>query len=303
MSPLRKFRCHADVVRQIPSYAALYALVLLAGAAIAMPASRVAHRSAPSEKAKGMRSYVGFDRNDYPGDSAMAELKRIFAFTGYWVVPPPGESNNSWTGKRDVLRGMGYGFLVLFQPNAKNPPGVIENANGMGMRDAARAIAGAMDNGFPRGTVIFLDLEQGGRLPPQQLFYALAWIDAVNASRFRAGVYCSGISLNEGGSSVITAEDLREQAAGRKIVYWVFNDMCPPAPGCAVSNPPPMMSASGVPFADVWQYAQTPEERDRTARCAATYGADGKCYAPGRAASGAFLDLDVADSPDPSRGR
>ena len=56
---------------------------------------------------------LGFDRNDYPGDEAMAGLKAQFAYTGYWLTPPPGEKTNGWTGKREVLRAQGYGFLVL----------------------------------------------------------------------------------------------------------------------------------------------------------------------------------------------
>ena len=63
------------------------------------------------------------------------------------------------------------------------------------------------------------------------------------------------------------------------------------------------VSAGGVAFADVWQYAQSPQQTERTSKCAATYGADGKCYAPGGAASNIFLDLDVATSADPSGGR
>lgn len=56
---------------------------------------------------------VGFDRNDYPGDEAMAGLRKQFAYTGYWLTPPPGETTNGWGGKRTLLREQGYGFLVL----------------------------------------------------------------------------------------------------------------------------------------------------------------------------------------------
>src|SRR5882762_10522302 len=60
-----------------------------------------------------LTDFVGFDRNDYPGDDAMAGLKAQFAYTGYWLTPPPGEKTNGWVGKRAVLRAQGYGFLVL----------------------------------------------------------------------------------------------------------------------------------------------------------------------------------------------
>jgi hypothetical protein len=279
-------------------------MLIVAASAILMnrPGTQAAvHAAAPQKPAQ---SYLGFDRNDYPGDAAMAELRKTFAFSGYWISPPPDESSTSWLGKRGTMQAAGFGFLVLFNGKPPNHPGVIENATGIGTRDAARAVAGALDNGFPPGTAIFLDQEEGGRLERRQLAYILAWVDGVDASQFRAGVYCSGIPVaGENGGAVITAEDLRQHSAGRQIVYWVFNDVCPPAPGCMIRKPLPSVSASGTVFADVWQYAQSPQEKDRTARCGATYNADGKCYAPGGAASNVFLDLDVATSPDPSHAR
>src|ERR1700756_749531 len=36
------------------------------------------------------RAYLGFDRNDYPGDANLAVLRRTFSFTGYWLNVPPG---------------------------------------------------------------------------------------------------------------------------------------------------------------------------------------------------------------------
>ncbi len=36
-------------------------------------------------------SYLGFDRNDYPGDGNLPALRKSFAFTGFWLNNPPGE--------------------------------------------------------------------------------------------------------------------------------------------------------------------------------------------------------------------
>jgi len=52
----------------------------------------------------------------------------------------------------------------------------------------------------------------------------------------------------------------------------------------------------------VWQFAQAPRRKEFTARCAATYNADGNCYAPGDAAHAWFLDLNTASTADPSGG-
>jgi hypothetical protein len=37
--------------------------------------------------------FVGFDRNDYPGDSNLKSLRRTFSYSGYWLnIPPRGEN-------------------------------------------------------------------------------------------------------------------------------------------------------------------------------------------------------------------
>src|SRR5580704_6518398 len=58
--------------------------------------------------------YLGFDRNTYPGDAALVTLRKTFSFTGYWLNNPPGETSNSWRGKREILNSNGFGFLLLF---------------------------------------------------------------------------------------------------------------------------------------------------------------------------------------------
>ena len=59
-------------------------------------------------------AYLGFDRNDYPGDSNLRILRQTFSFSGYWLNNPPGAKTNSWVGKRKTLQDAGFGFLVLF---------------------------------------------------------------------------------------------------------------------------------------------------------------------------------------------
>jgi hypothetical protein len=59
-------------------------------------------------------TYLGFDRNDYPGDANLKVLRQTFSYTGYWLNNPPGENANSWTGHRIAIQNAGFGFLVLF---------------------------------------------------------------------------------------------------------------------------------------------------------------------------------------------
>src|SRR5581483_9503095 len=139
--------------------------------------------------------------------------------------------SNSWRGKRQTVEAAGFGFAVLFNGRRYAELKPLAHATAVGKSDAAAAVAAARQEGFPTGSTIFLDQEEGGRLLPEQRAYLHAWVDTINSSGFQAGVYCSGIGFREAsGAFVITADDIREHAAGRKITYWVTNDACPPSP-------------------------------------------------------------------------
>jgi len=245
------------------------------------------------------QTYLGFDRNDYPGDANLTVLRKTFSYTGYWLNNPPGAKSNSWAGKRQELQSAGFGFLVLF--NGRLYKELKHNAATTGEADGRAAASAARREGFPQRTIIFLDIEEGGRMLPEQEAYIYAWVDAVIASGFKVGVYCSGIPAKEGKMSVVTAEDIRENAQGREISFWVTNDACPPSPGCTVSPSAP--SHSGVAFADVWQFAQSPRRKDFAVQCH-NYSSDGNCYPPGvDPATHLHVDMNSATSADPSKGR
>lgn len=257
--------------------------------------------AAPAASAASTTTYLGFDRNEYPGDTAMAALRSTFSYTGYWLNNPPGARTNTWTGKRSWLADRGFGFLVLFNGRLDAELKRVDAAQS-GRTDGAAAVAAAKKEGFPPATVIFLDIEEGGRMLAEQKAYIYAWVDAVNAAGFRAGVYCSGIPAPEGGRvTVITAEDLRQNAGGRSLQFWVANDACPPSPGCVLPQRALAPAASGVASAVVWQYAQSPRRAEVARACKRTYAADGNCYVP--AARTVFLDLNTAHEADPSHGR
>ncbi|MGB6989122.1 MAG: glycoside hydrolase domain-containing protein [Candidatus Sulfotelmatobacter sp.] len=252
-------------------------------------------------------SYLGFDRNTYPGDANLKALHQTFSYTGYWLNNPPGEKTNTWTGHRAAVESAGFGFLVLFNGRLyaelkSAAPKSGARAMKLGHSDAQAAAAAARREGFPAQTIIFLDQEQGGRMLPEQKAYIYAWVDAVTAAGFRAGIYCSGIPAADD-DNVVTAEDIRKNAGARQIVYWAINDACPPAPGCNFSVHPPSPTESGVRFAEVWQFAQSPQRKDVAAQCS-NYSRDGNCYPPGISpAQHIHVDLNAATSPDPSSGR
>ncbi len=247
-------------------------------------------------------AYLGFDRNVYPGDASLSALHQTFSFTSYWLNNPPGENANTWTGHRAAVESAGFGFLVLFNGRLYASLKSETNAARLGRADARAAVAAAKREGFPTATIIFLDQEQGGRMLPEQKAYIYAWVDGVTAAGFRAGIYCSSAPAPDD-DNVVTANDIREHAGKRDIVYWAINDACPPAPGCSFSPNPAPPTQSGVDFAEVWQFAQSPQRKDVAAHCT-NYSRDGNCYPPGVAASlRLHVDLDAATSPDPSRGR
>ena len=257
-------------------------------------------------------AHAGFDRNDYPGDAALAGLRQHFDFTGYWLTNPPGETQNTWVGKRDVLRQAGFGFVVVangrldkdIQRSVKQG----KPAAALGRDDAAAAVAAARREGFPAGTIVFLDQEEGGAMLPEQADYLLGWTEALAASAYRPGVYASGQPVPNGSgpdgrpATITSIQDIRARVAAGKlhpIAFWVAQDACPPSNGCLVHPPP--ADASGTPDAAVWQYAQSPRRKNITQACGKTYAADGNCYTPAPARFD--VDLSVADSADPSHGR
>jgi Domain of unknown function (DUF1906) len=283
----------------------MFSLAVLFGGAIflAMLFSIPAPRTVSAASA-ATTSYLGFDRNVYPGDAGMLIMRKTFAYTSYWLSPPPGEKTNTWRGKREPLRAQGFGFLVLYRGRdsgefKKAADGPVKSAS-----DAAAAIASAKAEGFPHGTVIFLDIEEGGRLPAVYHAYLLAWTRAIIKAGFHPGVYCSGMpAKEEPGVTITTADDIRSHPATSDIAIWADNDACPPAPGCTFPENPPPPSASGIAAAIVWQFAQSPRRKELSARCATTYYKDGNCYTPGDTSHAWFLDVNSATSADPSNGR
>jgi hypothetical protein len=260
---------------------------------------------ASTDASSPTQTYLGFDRNDYPGDSALANLKSEFSFASYWLNAPPGETSDSWLGKRAVLQAQGLGFLVVFNGRLDKQLKSSAKAAELGKSDAAAAVAAALREGFPKGTTIFLDQEEGGRLLPEQNAYLFAWLDAVIASGFKAGVYCSGIPAPDGpGQFIVTANDIKRHQGDRSIAFFVYNDACPPSPGCARAASPPPPSGSGIPFASVWQFSQSPRRPEYSQACASTYAKDGNCYpSPQTGAGSIHLDFDSALWADPSNGR
>jgi len=96
--------------------------------------------ASPAQLPTRHAAYIGFDRNDYPGDANLKILRQTFSYSGYWLNNPPGAKTNSWTGKRKTLQAAGFGFLVLFNGRTYAEIRRAGDAAKLGTSDAAAAV-------------------------------------------------------------------------------------------------------------------------------------------------------------------
>lgn len=249
-------------------------------------------------------AYLGFDLNTFPGNAALPALRKNFSFSGYWLSPPPHEKTNTWVGQREALLSQGFGFLLLYNGPLTNDLKNESMGFERGAKDARAAAAAAKRDGFPARSVIFVDIEEGGRLSTSFHAYLKNWSAVLAQAGYRAGAYCSGMAVQDGPDLTIsTADDIRAHPPAPDFVYFIYNDSCPPSPGCVFPENPPLPQGSGIPYAAIWQYAQSPRRKEFTDLCPRGYFTDGNCYAPGDKAHSWLLDVSSASTPDPSNAR
>jgi hypothetical protein len=239
------------------------------------------------------RGVPGFDTRDYPGDATM---RRWFAASPYrWVgyyLPAPCYTGTTWTGRRQVLAEQGWGFAVLYvgeqdwramqaapgdtipvaQPGARCATANLTAANGAA--HAAAAAAAAAADGFPAGTVVFLNVERMERVEPELAAYVRSWFAALlDGGRYVPGLYAH--DLNAAQLYAILAEEFARRGRAERPRLWVARQA-----GFDIARSP-VESGHGV--ATAWQGRFDVRE---------TW--DGITL---------NIDVNVADSADPSRGR
>jgi hypothetical protein len=147
------------------------------------------------------RQYLGFDTNIYPGDRAMSVWAKdgTYQWVGYYLEAPC-HRDDSWSGKRETLSEMGWGLAVVYvgqqswSTTKRSTKGSTCSNKfvtaGNGTRDAADAIAKVVSEGFPHGSVIFLDIERMDKVTPAMKSYYTSWTKAVlNDGRYQPGYY------------------------------------------------------------------------------------------------------------------
>src|ERR1700753_3783870 len=140
-----------------------------------------------------MPGFAGFDRADYPGDAVMSWLKNNtnLVWCGYYLAPAPSHGNTSWMTNRAKLVAAGWGISPVFVGQQVTGPGSHNSSASAGVTDGESAAAMMKSEGFPAGSFVYLDLENGPPLTQLQKDYVANWCDAVTAGGYGPGVYCS----------------------------------------------------------------------------------------------------------------
>jgi hypothetical protein len=239
------------------------------------------------------RGVPGFDTRDYPGDTVM---RRWFTASPYrWVgyyLPAPCYTGTTWSGRRAALGQMGWGFAVLFVGEQdwsamRAAPGDTVPVAAAGARcasanltaqhgasHAATAEAAAAADGFPDATVIFLNVERVERVTPELAAYVRSWVATMlDRDRYTPGLYAHDLNAPE--LHALAAAEFERRGRTERPRLWVARQA-----GFAIASAP---AESGHAAASVWQGVFDTRE---------TW--DGITL---------NIDVNVADSADPSRGR
>lgn len=182
-----------------------------------------------------------------------------------------------------LLREVGWGLLPVYVgQESPTGPGSHVLTREQAHRDAGEAARLAAAAGLDADSVLYLDVEQGGKLAPDHLGYVSAWAAWLRReSAYRPGAYCSYRD---------TAAQLTEAAGALPI--WVFRvrDSGPAVIDLAAEVPPDP-GDSGFAPAVAWQYRMS---------------LSGSINLRWRDADGTVrelerVNLDCAVTPDPSR--
>jgi hypothetical protein len=183
-------------------------------AKVAQVAAAVTGQDAPVANEAEEGRFLGFDTHTYPGDQQMRAWKNApnapYNWVGFYLPSTPCHDDTSWRGKRKTLTDMGWGLAMVYvgqqtwnrKPRNLSPAqmarlkrqGATCSADFLsadrGTAEALDAIRKADAEGFPRGSVIFLDIERTEKMPPHMRDYYKSWVATVlTDGRYRPGVY------------------------------------------------------------------------------------------------------------------
>jgi len=221
-----------------------------------------------------MPAYPGFDSDVFPGPATLAWLKANtnLVWCGYYLAPAPNHHDRSWMGQRAALTAAGWGLAPTYLGQQLSLSGSHIMTAAQGTIDGDEAAAFMRSEGFAQGSFVYLDLEDGPPFAGSRTDYVAAWVAAVEAAQFGAGVYCS---------HAFAAEVQATQPNIRVWAYRVPIDTVHPFPGTNFPDSAP--AGCGYTGAFMWQLGQN---------CQITLGVT----PPGQL----VVDLSTSVSPDPS---
>ena len=181
---------------------------------VAQAAAAVTGQDAPMADEAEAGHFLGFDTHTYPGDDKMKAWRSApnapYHWVGFYLPAAPCHKGTSWKGKRQTLIDMGWGIAVVYvgqqtwnrplrtltaaQHNRLVSRGVTCNGDFVaaprGVQEAYDAIRKTEAEGFPKGSVIFLDVERMEKMPQRMRDYINAWVGTVlSDKRYRPGIY------------------------------------------------------------------------------------------------------------------
>ncbi|MEX2569737.1 MAG: glycoside hydrolase domain-containing protein [Gemmatimonadota bacterium] len=223
-------------------------LAFLAGCGVSLPEPAAA---------PGAAAFAGFDTWRYPGDEVMESWDRAspYEWMGFYL-PAPCHRDTSFSGKRELLDGSGWGLAVLYVGqqtfDGEAPAEITESTvcssllltPERGAIDGRDAVARTAAEGFPEGTVVFLDIERMERITPEMIDYYQAWIqEVIDDGRYRPGTYAH--LSNAAGLYNVAQQLLEREQISESVPFWVAGGT-----GFSLQAAP---AALGYPFVRVWQ--------------------------------------------------
>lgn len=193
-----------------------------------------------------MAAFAGFECSGYPGDDTMSWLiaNTNLVWCGIYLAPAPSHHDTGWMGKRASLAAAGWGIAPVYVGQQVTGPGSLNPSAAAGQTDGAQAAGYMSTEGFPAGSYVYLDIENGPPFTRPQQDYLAAWSAAVVAGGYSPGVYCSHL----------LAAQIAGLQPGARI--WAFR-ISTANPGNQNSPfPQSDPSGCGFPAAAVWQLIQ-----------------------------------------------